>query len=267
MKITIAGYGFVGKAVVNHFENSVNLFDKFVLEIVDPQFEEWNYPISQDTDAVIICVSTPMSEEDGSCYMQNVIDVISDSPDVPILIKSTISLEGWEQIKLLFPKRKISFSPEFLRANTALEDFQNTKYMIIGNDTRDSFWSSLFVKTLACRVHHCTNEEAIIVKYMENSFLAMKVSFFNQVYDLCQKTNTEFSQVRHLLTLDKRINPDHSFVTDERGWWGHCFPKDTSAILHTAKQYDAQLSLIQETVDYNKKLKMNQYHVLPNNDK
>ena len=246
MKITIAGYGFVGKAVVNAF------IDEFNCEIVDPQYKEWDYPISSDTDGVIVCVSTPQSS-DGSCNISNVIDVIANSPDVPILIKSTISLEGWEQIKLQYPQRKISFSPEFLRANSATEDFLNQSYMILGNDTEDNFWSTLFAKRFKrLRIHHCTNEEAIAVKYAENSFLALKVSFFNQLYDFCQSTDINFDEVRNLLCLDERIGDDHSYVTKERGWGGHCFPKDTAALLHTAKQFETSFSLIEEAIKYNK---------------
>jgi len=252
MKITVAGYGFVGKSVVAAFE------DEHQIEIVDPQYEEWNQPISQDTDAVIVCVSTP-GDDDGSCYVGNIIDVIGSSPDVPILIKSTFSLEGYEQMKLLYPEKQISFSPEFLRAATAEEDFLKQKYMILGNDTEESFWSTLFVQRFPkISIHHCTNEDAIVVKYMENSFLAMKVTFFNELYDFCKKTGTDFHEVRQLVTLDERIGEDHSFVMPERGWGGHCFPKDTSAILHTASQYDAELSLIRATVESNKKVKLKQ---------
>jgi UDPglucose 6-dehydrogenase len=255
MKITVAGYGFVGRSCVKAFENTHQI------EIVDPQYEEWNYPISQDTEAVIICVSTPM-DEDGSCHMGNVFDVISNCPDVPILIKSTISVEGWEQIACAYPDRKISFSPEFLRAATAEEDFLNQKYIIVGNDT-DKFWTNLFTDRFEnLEVHHCTNEEAILVKYSTNSFLAMKVSFFNQIYDFCEQTSTDFETVRKYICLDERIGPDHSYVTKERGWWGHCFPKDTSAFLHSAKQYNADLSLVQQTVDYNRILRMQQYKII-----
>jgi UDPglucose 6-dehydrogenase len=244
MKITVAGYGFVGRAVVESFKDHN-------YEIYDPQFPEWNWGISQDTEAVIVCVSTPQ-HKGGACNINNVHDVIDRSPDVPILIKSTISLEGWEHLKTAFPDRKISFSPEFLRAKSAIDDFLNQKYMILGDDTPDSFWSNLFTKRFKrIRIHHCTAEEAITVKYAENSFLALKVSFFNQIYDFCEATNVDFNEVRYLLTLDPRINDDHSFVTAQRGWGGHCFPKDTSAFLHTADQFGTSLSLIEESIKYN----------------
>lgn len=250
MKISVAGYGFVGRAVVEAFK------DDYEYEIVDPSFPEWNFPISQDTDAVIVCVSTPQHKT-GACNINNVHDVIDSAPNVPILIKSTISLEGWEHLQTAFPDRQISFSPEFLRANSAVDDFLNQKYMILGNDTVDCFWSKIFVNRFKrIRIHHCTNEEAIATKYAENSFLALKVSFFNQLYDFCQATNVDFNEVRYLLTLDPRIEEDHSFVTPERGWGGHCFPKDTAALLHTAKQYETSFSLIEEAIKYNQSIRL-----------
>ena len=250
MKITVAGYGYVGKALVNAFQDSVDI------EIVDPAFRQHNFPIDTNTDAVIVCVSTPKNG-DGSCNISNVHQVIDDSPlGVPILIKSTLSLEGWEHIKTAFPYREISFSPEFLRADTANQDFLNQKYMIIGNDTDDSFWAQLFTKRFKrIRIHHCTNEEAITVKYAENAFLALKVSFFNQVFDFCKAADVDFDEVRYHLCLDERIGDDHSFITKERGWGGHCLPKDTQALLHTADQFGASFSLIEEAIKYNQRIR------------
>ena len=84
MKIVIAGYGFVGKA------HHKLLKDKHDITIVDPAWPEYKKPIPQDTEAVIVCVSTPQ-RSDGSCEMKNVYEVIEAAPDVPILIKSTIA--------------------------------------------------------------------------------------------------------------------------------------------------------------------------------
>ena len=86
MKLGIAGYGFVGKAHHEFFKNYCDVV------ITDPVYEELENTFPKDVGAVIICVATPQSE-DGSCYIQNVIDVIENSPNVPFLIKSTLSLE------------------------------------------------------------------------------------------------------------------------------------------------------------------------------
>jgi UDPglucose 6-dehydrogenase len=247
MKFTIAGYGYVGKA---HYELFKDYYD---IEIYDPAlgYETIDHNIS----GMIICVATPQGA-DGSCDMSNVIDVIQRTPkECPILIKSTISLEGWKLIKKTFPKKEIAFSPEFLRTASAIEDVKNLKEIWLGGDNY-SFWSSIYVNSLGfVSVRTANPEELILSKYFRNSFLALKVSFFNQAYDLCEKLGLDFESVRSIIVNDTRIGESHSLVTEERGFGGHCFPKDTQAIIETAKQNEFSLSLIEEAVRYNKGIK------------
>ena len=243
MNITIAGYGFVGKA---HYEL---LKDKHNITIVDPGFEEYNTSIPEDTEAVIVCVSTP-PRKDGSCHMDNVFEVIESSPDVPILIKSTISVEGWRMLVDTFPNRMLNFSPEFLREATWLEDITNMSLMLIGG-TSCTFWGKVFNVS----VEIAEPEELILAKYARNSFLALKVAFFNQMYDLCDALDIEYAAVAHYTTMDPRIGDSHSFISEERGFGGHCFPKDTSALIKTAARDNIDLSILKEAVDYNKKVR------------
>jgi UDPglucose 6-dehydrogenase len=241
LKITIVGYGFVGKA------HLAVLKDNHDITIVDPAYNDNTIP--KDTEAVIICVSTP-PRPDGSCHMDNVYEVIEASPDVPILIKSTISVEGWQMLKDTFPNRMLNFSPEFLRAETAVEDLKNMDLMLIGG-TSCSFWSKVFNVS----VEIADAEELILAKYARNSFLALKVAFFNQMYDLCDALDIEYSAVAHYTTMDPRIGDSHSFVTEQRGFGGHCFPKDIKALLHTANRDNVDLSLLEEALRYNKKVR------------
>jgi len=243
MKITIAGYGFVGKA---HREV---LKDKHDITIVDPAWPEYNKPIPQDTDAVIICVSTP-ERPDGSCEMENVYEVIESSPDVPILIKSTISVEGWDMLVDTFPNRMLNFSPEFLRAKTAVEDLAKMDLMLIGG-TSTCFWGNVF----GVGIEIAEPRELILAKYARNSFLALKVSFFNQMYDLCDALDIEYDAVAHYTTMDERIGDSHSFITEERGFGGHCFPKDINALIKTGQRDDVDLSILKEAVEYNKRIR------------
>jgi len=240
MKITIAGYGFVGQA---HHEL---LKSKHNITIYDPYKDYNNFG---SPEAVIICVSTPQ-HSDGSCHMDNVYDVIERAPDVPILIKSTISLEGWEMLVETFPNKNLSFSPEFLRANTAVEDLQNMKLMLIGG-TSTCFWKDVFKVSIEI----AEPEELILAKYARNSFLALKVAYFNQLYDLCDALDVEYSAVAHYTTMDPRIGDSHSFISEERGFGGHCFPKDTTAIIKTAQRENVNLSLIKEAIEYNSRIR------------
>jgi Predicted UDP-glucose 6-dehydrogenase len=98
-------------------------------------------------------------------------------------------------------------------------------------------------------------EELILVKYFRNSFLATKVAFFNQIYDLCNTLDLDYNAVANGIGIDSRITLSHTDVTDQRGFGGHCFPKDTSALLHTAETFGYDLTILREAVEYNKKVR------------
>ena len=241
MKITIAGYGFVGRA------HEALLKDKHDITIVDPAFNDNKIP--HDTDALIVCVSTPQ-RSDGSCHMDNVYEVVEAAPDVPILIKSTISVEGWDMLVDCFPTRMLNFSPEFLRAASAVEDLQNMDLMLIGG-TSCNFWAKAF----DVNVEVADPRELILAKYARNSFLALKVAFFNQMYDLCKELGIEYAAVAHYTGIDSRITESHTQITEQRGFGGHCFPKDTSALVKTAQRNNVDLSILSEAIEYNKRIR------------
>jgi UDPglucose 6-dehydrogenase len=98
-------------------------------------------------------------------------------------------------------------------------------------------------------------EELILAKYARNSFLALKVSFFNQMYDLCDALDIEYDAVAHYTTMDPRIGESHSFISKERGFGGHCFPKDITALLHTATRDNIEMSILKEALDYNNRIR------------
>jgi UDPglucose 6-dehydrogenase len=250
MKIAIAGYGFVGKAHYEVYKNQTDFC------IVDPAYNKNLIQDIEDLKGVLCCVGTP-SNKDGSCDMSQVFQVIKDTPkNIPILIKSTISLEGWKDLKATFPHHSISFSPEFLRTDYAIQDLENTNVFILSGDDV-TFWKSfLDLKNKNCSFFVCEPEQAIVGKYFRNSFLATKVSFFNQIYDFCDKTNTDYEYVRKIISLDPRIGESHTFIDEnDRPWGGYCFPKDTSALLEMSKNAEVELSVLQEAVNYNNKLK------------
>ena len=246
MKIAIAGYGFVGRAYAAILQNY------YETEIVDPK--HYDRKVSQDVDGVIICVPTPEGNN-GSCNMRHVSEVMRDCPDVPILIKSTISLEGWDHLTSFYEKR-MSYSPEFLRADTALEDLRQQESIMIGGAETD-FWTKIFKQVFPSCPHIIEAEpkELILIKYFRNAFLATKVSFFNQIYDLCKASGINYEHVRKGIALDKRIGVSHTKVTKERGFGGHCFPKDIKAIKQSALYYGVDLTLIQESINYNNKVR------------
>lgn len=240
MKIGIAGYGFVGQAQELIFK------DYHELIISDP--DKGHYGDLRHADAVIICVSTP-SRHDGACEIANVYEVIESAPDVPILIKSTISVEGWNALADL--ERNLTFSPEFLRAAHWRTDALENKDHYFGGDSCN-FWSDLYLKALGqINVTVTGPAELVAAKVLRNSFLALKVSFFNQVYDYCKAHGLDYKDVARGIGDDRRIGMSHTDVTTERGFGGHCLPKDLKAIIKSAQAYGSRLTLLEEVQNYN----------------
>ena len=246
MKIGIVGYGFVGQA------HEAALKEYHDILINDP--DKGHYADISYADAIIICVSTPQAD-DGSCNIENVYSVIKDAPDVPILIKSTISLEGWDLLRTDCFNAKLAFSPEFLRAESALEDFKNTTHFMIGGDNT-GFWAELFITAMGnIDVSTMSVPELILIKYFRNAFLATKVAFFNEIYDLCSATSIDYETVANGIGSDNRIGIGHTKVTAERGFGGHCFPKDVSAVLKTAGKFKNNLNILTAANNYNNQIR------------
>lgn len=246
MKIGIAGYGFVGKA------HEGVLKDYHDLIIYDPALG--HYGDLRHADAIIVCVSTPQGSH-GGCHMDNVLAVVDDNPNVPILIKSTISVEGWDMLEHMFPHTSLTFSPEFLRAASALDDFKNNNTILLGGGNT-SFWADIFITAMGkINISVAKPKELILTKYARNSFLALKVAYFNQINDLCGALGIDYEQVRLYTTIDDRIGESHTTITDERGFGGHCFPKDTKAFTVTADKNKANLSILEHAIEYNQRIR------------
>ena len=242
MKIGIAGYGFVGKA----HEGVLKEYHDLI--IYDPALG--HYGDLRHADAIIVCVSTPEGSH-GGCHMDNVLAVVKDNPNVPILIKSTISIEGWNMLEHMFPHSSLTFSPEFLRAASALDDFKNNNTILLGGGNT-SFWADIFITAMGkINISVAKPKELILTKYARNSFLALKVAYFNQINDLCGALGIDYEQVRLYTTIDDRIGESHTTITDERGFGGHCFPKDTKAFTVTANQNKANLTILEQAINYN----------------
>ncbi|MDC1281543.1 hypothetical protein N8Z09_02695 [Methylophilaceae bacterium] len=247
--IVITGYGYVGRAFYETFKDLEHC------EIVDPKHND-NKITDFEATHVVVAVSTPEAS-DGSCDMSNVYNVVSQcTTEQAILIKSTISIEGWQKLCQDFPNHRLTFSPEFLRANTATKDFQDTKHIYLAGQWSHP-WVRLLKKRFPTAIYSIrkTPKELIAGKYFRNAYLATKITFFNQVYDMCEKMGMKFEQVQEIITDDLRIGRDHSDVTEERGYGGHCLPKDTKALVKTAKKSKVRLSLIEETIKYNAKIR------------
>jgi UDPglucose 6-dehydrogenase len=237
MHFHLHGYGYVGRAVVNKFARR----DTFT--IFDPLYPELKTDIDQKHDGVIVCVPTPEGEA-GSCDFTQVSKVVKQyDKNTPILIKSTISQETADHIK----DWNITFNPEFLRAETADADYEKQTHIYLGGGDLE-FWEMVFFRHFAkAYISKSDIKTLILTKYFKNAFLATKVAFFNQIYDVCNKHGVKFEDVRKFVTEDARIGDSHSWVTEERGFGGACFPKDTRALVFE----NPEVTLVQTAIDYN----------------
>ena len=255
MKICVVGYGYVGKAMVAAFEQG----DNIDYDIVDPAYEEYNNPlgdVAQSCDAAVVCVPTPQGE-DGKCDDSIVLDVVETiGLDKPILVKSTTDIDTLQFFKENYPN--VCFSPEFLRGRSSVEDFLAETKMIIGGDPNQAEgWANVFAECIDIQEEAFLDiVEAGYVKYAENSFLAMRVTFFNDLYNLMQKAHPEldYDSTVYALGIDDRIGHSHNQVPgydDRFGWGGHCLPKDTSEFVNFAERHEGKLRLIEAVRDIN----------------
>ena len=235
MIIGIVGQGFVGNAVYQKFKNyyEVKTFDLDVTKR-NSTFEEVS-----ESDYVFVCLPTPMNG-DGSCNTDIVEGVIKQLDDVGktkgIVVKSTIpptTTEKWNEKY----KTNIVFNPEFLTERNAVSDYENQNRIILGGPRPTTtelkqIFSKVFPKSHIIKTNSTYAE---MVKYTTNTFLSVKVSFANEIYQLCEKVGADYDKVIEYSTMDERLGESHWGVPGhdgDFGFGGHCFPKDLSALLH-----------------------------------
>ena len=267
LKIVIAGYGAVGKAVhyalehhpmfhsdyigsqnvekMKRKEHSIWVDDPNELKYDGRTYHNVDTDIIGDVDGVIVCVATPM-REDGSCNTDHVQEVFDKYGNTKYLIKSAVDpvwLSGIQMgVNALY---RLTYSPEFLGGSNsnrdAYEEFQEQTFAIYGGDDC-RWWDELLrpcLKNLK-DVKYCSLEQASFAKYVENCFLATKVTFFNEMYRIFKDCGFEgFDQMVDAITIDPRIGRSHTQVPGpdgKFGYGGHCFPKDMAALRFIASE-------------------------------
>lgn len=217
-----------------------------------------------DADVIFIAVGTPSRRGDGEAdlqYIEAAADEIAAAmkPGAVVVIKSTVVVGTNARIRdrIAAARPGVPFSmvsnPEFLREGSAIEDFMRPDRVVVGvEDERGKaamqrLYRPLYLRETPMVVTSLENAE--IIKYAANAFLAMKVTFINQVADLCEKTGGNVQEVARAIGMDNRIGS--KFLHAGPGFGGSCFPKDTRAFAATGKRYDAPQSLIEEVISIN----------------
>lgn len=248
MKIGIVGLGHVGIAMHNLFKDAV-IYDKYknigsVNEI-------------NKCDAAFVCVPTPM-KEDGSCDTTAVDEVLNWCECEVIILRSTVRV-GYTREMTEKLKKKIVFQPEYYGETVAhpFADLSERTWLSFGGTQEAIDLAIDAYKTVInsnVRIYQAPSDEVELAKYMENAFLATKVIFINEMYDICEKLGLNYNQVREIWTADPRIGTSHTFIyKDKRGYDGSCLPKDISELHTLEKENDLDDTLINAVIEKNKK--------------
>jgi len=254
MKIGIIGYGFLGQAMRNIF------IDHHQVVIHDPPRGWGLRPVGADLE--IICVPTP-SGPNGECNTSIVRKVIMNSSAPLILIKSTVAPCTTDQLAADFPDKRIVFSPEYMGEskyhvpNEFLHptDARQHGFMILGGKPKDcSDVIDIFLPILGptCRFRTMSALDAEIVKYAENSFFAMKVTFANELRRIADAFGANYHSIREGWLDDPRVGPMHSAAfKQEPGFGGKCLPKDISALAYACREAGYQSTLLEAVIEAN----------------
>ena len=227
--VGIVGYGAAGK----------NLHRLF------PQAVIYDAPLGLGSkQAVNRCeyafVAVPTNQQpDGSCDTTIVEEVVDWLESDVIVLRSTVAVGTTARLRAASSKRLV-FQPEFWgeSADHAFANSRRMGWVVLGGDQRDTNGvADLYKTTLNAElaIWQTDSTTAELTKYMDTCFLAMKVTFSNEFYDLAQLFGVDYNELRELWLQDPRIGRSHTFVLPEaRGFGGKCFPKDTSALVASA---------------------------------
>jgi UDPglucose 6-dehydrogenase len=260
-KIVIIGMGFVGGAVHASLETKNDV----TVSVIDPNKGFMtSYQEIKDYDAAFVCVPSP-SLPDGTCDVSILKQVLYDLHAVDfrgtIISKVTAPPSVYKELQDRYIN--LVHAPEFLTAANAIHDYLNGRFAIIGSKLlaykHEAERIIKISQPYITRVVHCSIAEASLAKYAINSFLATKVVFMNELHSLSENLDCEWESVVAAITQDTRIGQSHMQVPGpdgDYGFGGHCFPKDTAALLKQAEQADVNLNVLDAAVKKNLIIKL-----------
>lgn len=225
----------------------------------------------ENHEVIFIAVGTPPTE-DGSADLTHVLDAASEigqyMNDYKVIVtKSTVPIgtarNVTDKINSVLTNRNIAIefdvvsNPEFLREGKAIQDFSHPDRIVIGTTSAkaETIMKEVYrVLSINQTPFICTNPETSeMIKYASNAFLAVKISFINELALVCEKTNANVQDVAKSMGMDGRISP--KFLHTGPGFGGSCFPKDTRALVQIAKENDEQLLVVEAAIQANEKQK------------
>ena len=275
----------VGNTVycVDKDQKKIDLLNKGIVPIFEPGLEEilkknfkqkrliFTSDLKQaviNSDIIFICVGTPTKKNTNSADLKHVFSVAKDLKKIIkkykiIITKSTVPVSTGDKIeKILINLKKkklvdVVSNPEFLREGEAIRDFIYPNRVIIGTNSMkaNKILRSLYLPIIkkTSRYFNTSRKGAELIKYASNAFLATKISFINEIANLCEKADVDVKDVSQGMGSDERIGD--RFLRAGPAYGGSCFPKDTRALIDTGNKFKTDLSIVKSVVNSNENRK------------
>jgi len=271
--IGIIGLGFVGSSMMRSFiekKISVKGYDKYK--------ECDTFEDCLSTDFVFLCLPT-LFDSNSNQYDKSIIhDVCKDLENNNykglVVIKSTVEPLTTIGLEKQFSKLHFLHNPEFLTAVTAYEDFHNQKHIVLGNcngtqeqvEKINNLYKQFYPKA---EISNCSSIESESMKIFCNTFYAVKVQFFNELFFLCQRNKCDYDTIVSLMLKNNWINPMHTTVPGPDGklsYGGYCFPKDTNALLQHMKNQNVPCEILQSCINERNSMRKDNTNVVSKYD-
>ena len=225
-------------------------------------------PAVDGADVVFIAVGTPSLRGDGHADLSYIYAAAEEiaaalTERTVVVTKSTVPVHTSLEVERVIAKCRpdlqpgkdfdVASNPEFLREGSAIEDFMHPDRVVVGAESEHArtvlgaLYRPLYLRETP--IVHTARETAELIKYAANAFLATKITFINEIADLCEKVGADVQQVAKGMGLDNRIGP--KFLHPGPGYGGSCFPKDTLALVRTAREYGAPTRIVETVVEVN----------------
>jgi len=264
--IGIIGQGFVGTAIHKGLENFYKIA---AYDIDETKSNTTLEKLIIESNIIFQCLPTPMKKS-GACDLSIVnlslrnINMICEKWDRSpiVIVKSTVPPGTCEALNNVYENINIVFSPEFLTEANSIEDFKNQSRIILGGPRPyttqvKTMFRKAFPHIPIIKTGYKTAE---MVKYFINNFLSTKVSFANEMYEVCKEFGIDYDKVTEYALYDGRIGKSHLAVPGpdgDYGFGGHCFPKDLDAMIHFALQNNVEPLMLKSTKQKNDMVRKN----------
>ena len=260
------------KEIIDKLNNGiVPIYEPGLQELIDINKKKKRLFFSKDisssikkSDILFICVGTPTKNNKADLkHVYNVVKSIKSNLNKYkiIVTKSTVPVTTGDKIEKILNLKKnqnkfdVVSNPEFLREGEAIRDFQYPDRVVIGTDSKkaNKIMRNLYLPLIkkGSRYINTSRRSAELIKYASNAFLATKITFINEIANLCEKSNIDVQDVATGMGLDDRIGG--RFLRAGPAYGGSCFPKDTRALVSTGQIFKANLSVVKSVINSNEK--------------